>query len=468
MAVSTSAGAEVQRPLATVVIGGLVTSTLLTMLALPLLYAIFDEITGIQIWPPRFKRDKLLPVILLLLIPGMVGAQQTAVSSPPQDPQHTDQSLFLTLDQALEIAYRNNSELAASRAKAEESRELIRTAFAIDKTSLYYNYDENNIAENNYPIGVIGAEQRFDFPTLYFAQKEANTVEARMMEDQVGKLKRMITREVASAYIEVVYHLNRKARYQLIDSAYTRYSDAATLSYNEGGISRLDLLTAKSKHHRIRIEMNQVQYDIDMAVDKLATVMHYDTIFFVPRDEMVMLEVDLSGAGSDPGLKYMQNAILLQEAAQKVEKNRLLPDITLGYFNGTNKYADARHYQGFEVGIGIPLFFSEQRARVKAGRFATEAALNMQANYLRVYDHKRSAMLTELDKYRESIDYYHSIGEEISSELVKTARISYETGEIDFFRFILILDSAIGIDLDYLEDLYTYNLKVIEINYLTL
>jgi cobalt-zinc-cadmium resistance protein CzcA len=38
MAFSTSAGAEVQRPLATVVIGGLVTSTLLTLLVLPALY----------------------------------------------------------------------------------------------------------------------------------------------------------------------------------------------------------------------------------------------------------------------------------------------------------------------------------------------------------------------------------------------------------------------------------------------
>jgi heavy metal efflux system protein len=38
MAVATSAGAEVQRPLATVVIGGLVTSTLLTLLVLPVLY----------------------------------------------------------------------------------------------------------------------------------------------------------------------------------------------------------------------------------------------------------------------------------------------------------------------------------------------------------------------------------------------------------------------------------------------
>ena len=39
MALATGAGAEVQRPLATVVLGGLLTSTLLTLLGLPTLYA---------------------------------------------------------------------------------------------------------------------------------------------------------------------------------------------------------------------------------------------------------------------------------------------------------------------------------------------------------------------------------------------------------------------------------------------
>ena len=43
MAVATSAGSEVQRPLATVVIGGLVTSTILTLLLLPLLYRWFER-----------------------------------------------------------------------------------------------------------------------------------------------------------------------------------------------------------------------------------------------------------------------------------------------------------------------------------------------------------------------------------------------------------------------------------------
>ena len=45
MAVSTSAGAEVQRPLATVVIGGLISATILTLLVLPVLYAWFERKT---------------------------------------------------------------------------------------------------------------------------------------------------------------------------------------------------------------------------------------------------------------------------------------------------------------------------------------------------------------------------------------------------------------------------------------
>lgn len=54
MAISASAGAEVQRPLATVVIGGLITSTLLTMVALPLLYSVFESFEGLKFW--KFNR----------------------------------------------------------------------------------------------------------------------------------------------------------------------------------------------------------------------------------------------------------------------------------------------------------------------------------------------------------------------------------------------------------------------------
>jgi len=43
MALATGPGAEVQRPLATVVIGGIISSTILTLIVLPVLYRIFNR-----------------------------------------------------------------------------------------------------------------------------------------------------------------------------------------------------------------------------------------------------------------------------------------------------------------------------------------------------------------------------------------------------------------------------------------
>ena len=43
MALSHGAGAEVQRPLASVVIGGVITSTLLTLIVLPVVYEMIEE-----------------------------------------------------------------------------------------------------------------------------------------------------------------------------------------------------------------------------------------------------------------------------------------------------------------------------------------------------------------------------------------------------------------------------------------
>ncbi len=49
MAISTGIGAEVQRPLATVIVGGVITSTLLTLFVLPVLYVAINDWKNINL-----------------------------------------------------------------------------------------------------------------------------------------------------------------------------------------------------------------------------------------------------------------------------------------------------------------------------------------------------------------------------------------------------------------------------------
>ena len=74
MALSSGAGAEVQKPLATVVIGGLITATFLTLVVLPCLYIIFSKRNKLNMKPVA----TIIAAISLLAISANVKAQQPA------------------------------------------------------------------------------------------------------------------------------------------------------------------------------------------------------------------------------------------------------------------------------------------------------------------------------------------------------------------------------------------------------
>ncbi len=460
MAISNSAGAEVQRPLATVVIGGLVTSTLLTMLALPLLYAMVDDIKGIGLWPLRIKRNMITPLIMLLLIPSLAISQT-------KDTSNVEPPLF-TLSEVLDIAYEHNSELEAYRLKAEESRALIKTAYSIDKTSVYYSYDQNNIGANGYPLGVFGGRQRFDFPTVYFAQKRANTLAYDMSINEFEGKKKQLTRDLSRAYYKLVYLHNRYQVYFQVDSVYARVSQAAKNSLEIGALNYLEMLNAQLSYEEVHLLLSQMQRDIGIAQENLATMMNYNNAFVVPAETPALLLVNSNSLSSDPGYLYWQNAGSMLAEELKLEKNMFIPDLTLGYFNGTNRYEGAQHYQGLEVGLGIPLFFGEQRAKVNAKKYALEATGSLQEHYSRQYKSRVYELMEGLEKFTEALQQYEETGRELATELFRSSKLSYLAGEIDFFRFAVSVDRAVQIEIKHLENLYNYNDLVLEINYLTL
>lgn len=75
---------------------------------------------------------------------------------------------------------------------------------------------------------------------------------------------------------------------------------------------------------------------------------------------------------------------------------------------------------------------------------------------------------SELDQYERALAYYDVEGSLLSQEILKTATGSFKNGEIDFYQYILSLENAYQIQLEYLDNLNRYNQTAIKINYLTL
>jgi cobalt-zinc-cadmium resistance protein CzcA len=116
MALSRSAGAEVQKPLATVVIGGLITATFLTLFVLPLLYIIFNSKINLKRKP---KVKPLTATILLFLCSTInVNAQTVNISS---------------IDQAINIAIQNNQSIKANDLEIKATESLKKTANELPK-----------------------------------------------------------------------------------------------------------------------------------------------------------------------------------------------------------------------------------------------------------------------------------------------------------------------------------------------
>ena len=452
MAFSTGSGAEVQRPLATVVIGGLITSTMLTMIALPLLFEIFNNVIGIRFRPLRFIRAKALTIGLFIILSTYSSFGQTRQ---------------LSLDDAIKLALENNKELNSYSLKVKESEALQRTAFSIDKTMFFYGYDQNNIAENGYPLKVIGLEQNINFPTTYMSQNKANKINVLIAGTELNQQKKILTKNVSQSFYEIVYLLNKQKYYLRIDSLYRSFTHGAELSYQVGEISQLDMLDAKAKQQQISVAVTQLNHNLDIAYQKLQSFMQYDSAFVIPMQSLILIPVADFNSESNPGMQMMKKQTEYQNAMLKVEQNRLLPDLSLSYFNGTNQFTGSKNYQGFQLGLAMPLFFGGQSARIKANKIAVSLNENLQANYFTVIRSKYNELKSELLVYSESIDSYNISGHLLSEEIIRTSLKSYRIGEIDFFRFVMSIENALSLTLEYFDSVAKYNQVALEINYLT-
>jgi len=450
MAVSTSAGAEVQRPLASVVIGGLISSTLLTMIVLPVLYSVFEK-------RRKFKfRPKKTLLILLLVSSGLLLHEKSVA-----------QEKELSLDQAIEWALQHNNELKSYELKAEQAKSLIPTAFNIEKTSFHYNYDQNNFGENNLVLSEFGVSQNFAFPLVYGLQKKVNMQRYYMEDLNFQMRKRDLLKEVSQRYYTIVFIQNKQNLINYLDSLYQNFAHAAERRFELGETNNLEKLTAQAKRNQLNTLAMQVEDNIAAAYQALKEILQVDSSFIVEADKLepVLLH-EAVNLELIPGNQYFDKARRMTDYMISLEKNKFLPDLQLAYYLATNKGPLPNFYNAYTVGIAIPLWFGPQKAHLRSSKLQKDIVSREADSYRLVLNSKYEQLQSKLRLYKRAVDYYNNTGQTLAQEIVKTAEKSYYGGEINFFQYIQSLDEATSILLDYLENLNSYNQTVLEIKYL--
>jgi cobalt-zinc-cadmium resistance protein CzcA len=449
MAISTGAGAEVQRPLATVVIGGLITSTMLTMIALPLLYEIFYNVKGIKLFPLRFIRSKTFVTLMLIGIPSLFTFGQ--------NPQ-------LTLDDAIDTALQNNKQIAAAMLNVEERKVLKKTAFAPGKTMFTYGYDQSNIAENGYPLKVWGVEQNFSFPTLYSAESKARQTQVIIAEAALRNQKNAVTKNICIAYFNYQAFLNKHKMYQTLDSLYNVLLSNAERRAEKGDVSRLEVMNIEAKKNQTSIKINALALDADNAYERLKVLMNYKGTFTVPLPIQPLPAIK-EIPNALPAFELLQNEVEFSNSLVRVEKNKMLPDFSINYFLGSNQYQNSETYHGFQVGVALPLFFGSSKASVNAAEISADAKQLSMENQINLINSQLKQLMSEQLKYKALLDNYKASSEPLLDEIMETALKSYELGEINYFQFVNSYETAIQMQLDYLDNVLKYNQTTSEIHY---
>ena len=454
MALSTSAGAEVQKPLATVVIGGLITATLLTLVVLPVLYSL---VVGRASKPLSIPSPTALGVLILLTFGHLAVAQ----TSPTVGPGSSLQSVKLTLPQALQTALRQNLLLRGSALEVAGQQALIASSFDPGRTTVELQLGQTQAQPVDY---ILGATQTFALPSYYRAQKQVLQSATGAAERRLTLRRNEVVAGVKQAYYQLLFDQQLLRLFQRQDSLYQNAARAADVRYRTGETNRLEQVSAQTRSQSIRLRQLTLLAEIEGHRRALQVLLNtpepvaVDTTLTLRRD--LTIQPDTSALTNNPLLALLQQERVISRNQTALERQRLKPDVIIGYQNQS-----ILREVGFNVvqaGLAVPVFARAQKARINAARINEQ----LTDNNLIYTQTQLSSQLTTLERtaeaLRASLTYFEQSALPQARLIQSTALKSYRAGEIDYVEFFQNIQQAFVIEEQYISTVFQYTTVVIQ------
>ena len=441
MALSTTAGAEVQKPLATVVIGGLISSTLLTLILLPIIYNLVEK---------RVKISKAviiaLPLLIMSIFPGKVGAQT------------------LTQEAAIDSALNRNQLITNAELAIRQAESMHKGAMKLGPTQLDLSYGQMNSSINDTYLAVT---QNFGNPLQQAKTTKANKVQVALQAENSKLLKRMIIRNVKMTWQDLLFRKSVVDRYNSQIEITKSYQQKAENQQQAGELSNSELgliVMQQSDLYRL-LALAEINYsDAVEAFKQLTKINNIDDI----ADSLALLTFDYAAIDEQFDVSllapFMKNNEF-RSAKVKEANSAYFPEVSLAYFN--QSIDGLNGFQGVRGGVAFPLWFKPQKQAVVQAKLDVEIAENNLAFQSDEYQYQYQNAINKLQKinalYQSSLDNWS----DQNTILLNAVEQELVLGEIDYFKYVQITNRVLSTAINRLELVNSLNKAIIEVEYFT-
>ncbi|WP_158838069.1 CusA/CzcA family heavy metal efflux RND transporter [Polaribacter sp. L3A8] len=451
MAISASAGAEVQRPLATVVIGGLLTATLLTLFVLPILYHWVENKTF------NFKMKKKLiitPAILIFMfqLPIVGNAQEPADKLP-----------VISIQDAVMLSKENYPSLKQRQLEIEKQQLLKSTAYDFGTTQIYTSGEEIKSGSGVYTTIGLGQSNIDVFGISSKLKLQKQRIQLAEKAFQLSELD--LELEVKKAWSNVFKTKRNYSLYKELDSIYDNFEKSVALNYEVEAISKLEYLAAKNQRLQIQNKKTQAYSAYVIALQQFNLWFVSDDFFTVPNkfEDLNTIDINTFNTASHPlyGLSKLQ--VAEAEANYKVAKAESLPKFNLQ--GGLQKVGNSSGFYTYQAGVTIPFLSGNTKAQIKTAKIDKEIAeANVEFQKKEVQSKLFQAKENYL-KWKTSWLFYKEEVLPLTSVQKTGALFAYKEGEIDYTTFTQLIKEAIQSELEAQDSFINYLESTFELQY---
>lgn len=454
MAVSSSAGAEVQRPLATVVIGGLITSTLLTLLVLPVLYKWVES----GKYRTSTSPSKLLQIFILVFLMGAASSVELKAQT----------SNSVTLQQAIERATQQYPSMQSAYLEVEKQKALTGTAYELGITNIYSGKEEaggeGTGIRTEFGVGQTDIDI-FGIP----AKSMLSRSNKRLANYGVNLTESALIRDVSVAFYSVIRSKQQMILFRQLDSLYSDFLKAAELRYKTQQTSKIEYMSALAKYQELQVNIKKSESDYYAELKVLNQYLVFDKPFEIEEEvyyeqpDLIMVMGD-SLTGS-PLLIYYSGLSEVAKSAWRVQQASFLPKLDLSYEK--QRIEGNEGYYSYQGGLSIPLLFFSQKARSKAASIDYDIA-RKNFEQLRLETSARfDGMVSSYNTLLDVLKYYRNEALPLANEQIQASNLAYKLGSIDYLQFIQNIETAISTKQEFLNQQAYFNRLDAEIKYIT-